>query len=321
MSFTIANAKKNTLSQVVKTNNYTGDDYHLDITATNDSHAILARGALGAKTILDVGCGVGYIGGKLKELQKCTVDGIDADEEALAIAGKIYDHTTMMLLGDKTDKNFCSFLNSKKKYDVIICGDIIEHLPDPGYIISILAKKLSKTGKLLISIPNISHIDVIAGLIDGKFNYGETGILDNTHLRFWTENSFYDFVSNINGRYGLNLHPKLIAKTYVQNAEIDDEFFQSLYGKDIHTFQNIFQLEVKSKNYVPKTVSRKNYQKLVQANIHLKELESEVERLHQEIANRDKIITDLRSNVHDMETSASWKITAPLRKINAKFHK
>ena len=164
MDFVIANAEKNTLSSTEKTNKYTVDNYHVDINSENDSHSIIARHALGSRQILDVGCGVGYIGRAIKENQDCNIDGIDIDKPAIEIAKKYYNKTYLMKIGDKADKTFLNFLKNSKKYDCIICGDIIEHLPDPGYIISILVKKLSPGGKILVSIPNIAHIDVIANL-------------------------------------------------------------------------------------------------------------------------------------------------------------
>ena len=95
MSFTVANAKENTLSKAVKSNKYCIDDYEIDLKNQNDSHAILANHAIKtkAKQILDVGCGVGYIGRTIKKHQPCTVDGIDIDKTALKIANKYYDNT------------------------------------------------------------------------------------------------------------------------------------------------------------------------------------------------------------------------------------
>lgn len=300
MSFTIANAEKNTLSKKEKENNYTMDNYSVDVTSENDSHAIIAKQALGSKQILDVGCGVGYIGQAIKKHQECTIDGIDIDKTAIKTAEKYYDQVYLMRIGDKNDKTFLSFLKNRKFYDCIICGDIIEHLADPGYIISILAKKLTPNGKILISIPNIAHIDVIANLMNGDFNYGETGILDNTHLRFWTENSFYDFIENINERYRTTLSPKLISKTIVEHPVFNTEKIRKFCGDEIFTFQNIFQLKLEKNPIIPHPRKKNNYQNLTAA----------IDKLIEE----EKIL-------HNMENSLSWKITSPLRKINAFFHK
>lgn len=310
MSFTIANAEKNTLSKKVRENNYTIDNYSVDINNQNDSHSIIAKNALGSKHILDVGCGVGYIGRTIKKEHSCIVDGIDIDKPALEIAKKYYDHVSLVRIGDQTDKAFLNFLKSKKLYDCIICGDIIEHLADPGYIISILAKKLAPNGKILVSIPNIAHIDVVANLIDGTFNYGETGILDNTHLRFWTERSFYDFIENINEQYKTTLEPKLIGKTVVEHPILDTRYFREICGDEIFTFQNIFELKNKQKPTIPHPRKKNNYHDIIVAI----DVRNEVDSLKSQLAEKDQII-------HDLENSFSWKITKPLRKMSATIHK
>lgn len=310
MSFTIANAEKNTLSKKVKENNYTIDDYVVDIDNPNDSHSIIAKHALGSKKILDVGCGVGYIGRVIKEQQKCDIDGIDIDKTALEIAKKYYDQTYLMKIGDETDKTFTNFLKNSKKYDCIICGDIIEHLADPGYIISILVKKLTPNGRILVSIPNIAHIDVVANLINGRFNYGETGILDNTHLRFWTESSFYDFIENINEHYKTTLSPKLIGKTVVEHPILDTRYFHKICGEEIFTFQNIFELKKTERPVIPHLSKKDNYRDIIVAI----DVKNDLAEAKTQLAEKDNVI-------RNMENSLSWKITKPLRKINALFHK
>ena len=211
-----------------------------------------------------------------------------------------------MKIGDESDKTFLSFLKEPKKYDCIICGDFIEHLADPGYIISILAQKLTPNGKIIISIPNIAHIDVIANLIDSRFNYDEVGILDNTHLRFWTESSFYDFVENINEHYHTKLSPQLIGKTLVEPPAIDTTHFRKICGEEIFTFQNIFELKNGGNPKIPHPKKKNHYRDINTV------LESGI-NLENQLAKKDQII-------HNMETSLSWKLTKPLRKINAFLH-
>ncbi len=305
MNYTIANSKHNMLSKKEKDNKYEMSGYSINLDEKNDSHSILVNNALGSKKILDVGCGKGYIGTKIKELQKCEVDGIELDEVAAEIASKSYDNVFIMELGNQKNSNFNAFVKSRKKYDCIICGDLIEHLADPGYALSVLAKKLSPKGKLLVSIPNVAHANVIAGLIDGIFNYNTWGILDTTHLRFWTENSFYEFLANTNKTYGTNMTPILIAKTTAVDGSVDNSLLESVCGTDIYTLQNIFKITISKKKYIPRIYQHNNYAKLIQIG-------NTSVNLQNNIIQRDKII-------HDMENSLSWKITKPLRRINAIF--
>lgn len=307
--FVVANAEKNTLAKKERKNKYEMGDYEVDMKNKNNSHTLLIDHAIGAKKVLDVGCGVGYIGRAIKKIQKCTVDGIDIDEDALKVAKKYYNQTKLMRLGDNSDKAFLSFLKDPKTYDCIICGDIIEHLVDPGYIVAILSKKLTTNGKLLISIPNIAHIDIIAHLIDGEFNYFEFGILDNTHLRFWTESSFYDFVKNVNNHYDVSLGAKRIAKVVVKHPVIDTRQFEGICGNEIYTFQNIFELKNEKKPTFPHVHKKNNYHNII-ATID----KGEIENLKNQLNEKNKILSGI-------ENSLSWKITKPLRKINALLHK
>ena len=73
------------------------------------------------------------------------------------------------------------------KFDIVIMGDILEHLRDTSAILKKVNSWLKPGGKLLLSVPNIMHISIIKSLImDGKWSYREEGILDRTHLRFFT---------------------------------------------------------------------------------------------------------------------------------------
>lgn len=307
MEHLIANAPKNYLSKVEDANKYYIENYSVDMNNKNSSHTIMVQAALGSKNILDVGCGAGVIGKKIKELQKCNIDGIEIDTVAARLAEKVLDKVYVMPIDDENNKIYQSFMKNSSRYDAIICADIIEHLVDPGKTLFSLSKKLGPKGKTLISIPNLSHVDVVAGLIDNRFNYNRVGILDSTHLRFWTENSFYEFIANVNERFGINFTPKLIAKTTAIDDSINAGFLEDICGKELYTFQNVFELTLGKEPYIPKLKKYHNYQQLLNMG-------EELRKLREEVRQKDKII-------HAMEESISWKITDPLRKINAKFKK
>lgn len=307
MEHLIANAKKNYLSKIENANKYYIENYSVDMNNKNSSHTVMVQEALGSERILDVGCGAGVIGKKIKELQKCCVDGIEVDKVAAALAKKVLDKVYVMPIDDENNKAYQGFMKNSSRYDAIICADIIEHLVDPGKTLFNLSKKLSPNGKILISIPNLSHIDVIAGLIDNRFNYNRVGILDSTHLRFWTENSFYEFIANVNEAFNTTFIPRLITKTTAIDDSVNAGFLEEICGKELYTFQNIFELTLSKQPYTPKLKKYHNYEKLLRMGEELKKLREEVKQ-------KDEII-------RGMEESASWKITEPLRKINAKFKK
>lgn len=75
-------------------------------------------------------------------------------------------------------------------YDVIVCADILEHLSDPARVLASLLHHLGRDGRVIVSVPNVAHLWVRLQLLLGRFDYADRGILDRTHLRFFTRRSF-----------------------------------------------------------------------------------------------------------------------------------
>jgi SAM-dependent methyltransferase len=74
----------------------------------------------------------------------------------------------------------------RETFDVIVAGDILEHLPRPEVLLGSLKPLLKPGGVLLLSLPNVANVTVRLGLLLGRFTYAPRGILDRTHLRFYT---------------------------------------------------------------------------------------------------------------------------------------
>jgi 2-polyprenyl-3-methyl-5-hydroxy-6-metoxy-1,4-benzoquinol methylase len=81
-----------------------------------------------------------------------------------------------------------------KYFDYIIFGDVLEHLYDPQKLLIRIKKYLADSGKILCSIPNIMHASVLLPLLKGEFRYQDSGILDRTHIRFFTLYSAIDLL-------------------------------------------------------------------------------------------------------------------------------
>jgi len=81
-------------------------------------------------------------------------------------------------------------------YDVVVLGDILEHLPGPEVILKKLVEQQAPETKFIISIPNIANLWIRLNLLIGRFEYTDRGILDRTHLRFFTRRSFVNMVIN-----------------------------------------------------------------------------------------------------------------------------
>jgi len=128
--------------------------------------------------VLEVGTATGYLSFEMAK-RGCTVTGIEKDQE---MAKAAHSYCSKMLVGDIETIN----LQELGRYDAIICADVLEHLCDPRKILQQLHNLLKPDGKILISLPNVAHIWVRANLLLGRFDYEKAGILDETHLRFFT---------------------------------------------------------------------------------------------------------------------------------------
>ena len=130
--------------------------------------------------ILDVGCSSGTLGQVLIKRKRCVVDGIEAvHEDALKASRKLRNvYEINVETGDLSVV--------KTKYDVILFADVIEHLVDPVKTLRKIQKYLKKDGVIIFSIPNMAHVSIRLSLLEGKFDYTETGLLDKTHLHFYT---------------------------------------------------------------------------------------------------------------------------------------
>ncbi|MBN1552657.1 class I SAM-dependent methyltransferase [bacterium] len=149
------------------------------------THLATARLTGSNKNVLELGCATGYVS-QLMRQNNCTVTGIELDPEAAAEASK---HCQRVIVGDL---NETSLLNSlDQTYDVIVAGDILEHLIDPETILDTLHDHLKPGGYILVSMPNIAFWRMRLDLLMGRFEYQEFGLLDKTHLRFYTVKTFY----------------------------------------------------------------------------------------------------------------------------------
>lgn len=133
-----------------------------------------------AKRILDIGCGAGAVGMELLNRQSCTLYGVELNSFMGSIASKHYDRV------DTTDIESLDLPYNANFFDTIILGDILEHLKDPWKLIEELFTYLKPSGSLICSVPNISHAEAVFPLLCGDWNYVDAGILDRTHLRFFT---------------------------------------------------------------------------------------------------------------------------------------
>ena len=141
------------------------------------------------KDVLDVGCATGYLANLLKS-KGCTVTGIDLNAGALAEAKA---HCKRVIQADLDVQSLADAVG-RQRFDVVLFGDVLEHLRDPLGPLSDARKLLRPGGRVILSIPNIAHGAIRLALLQGTFNYSDLGILDATHLRFFTRKTLEEFL-------------------------------------------------------------------------------------------------------------------------------
>jgi 2-polyprenyl-3-methyl-5-hydroxy-6-metoxy-1,4-benzoquinol methylase/Tfp pilus assembly protein PilF len=144
-----------------------------------------------ARRVLDVGCGAGALGRVLKEERGVEeVCGIEFIEEAYQRARTVLDrvlHGNIEEMALPWDDEY---------FDCIVCADVLEHLVDPSAVLGKLSRVLAPRGIIVISVPNIRFHEVIHMLSHGAWTYYEQGIMDATHLRFFTRSGLRTMIEN-----------------------------------------------------------------------------------------------------------------------------
>lgn len=191
--------------------------------------------------VLEIGCGIGATLLEIKNIYKnSSVYGIEISESA----GTLAKNTGDVLIADieKVQLNY-----NKNFFDYIILGDVLEHLVNPWKIVNELKRYLKKDGSLISSIPNIMHVSVLRNLVQGNFTYTDSGILDRTHLRFFTLNEIIRMFND--SKYIIDS----INATKMNISETDKRFIDTICkegNEDIREQYECYQYIVKASNCI-----------------------------------------------------------------------
>jgi len=160
--------------------------YHtdIDLSQKNSSHAQLIRLTGRNKEVLEVGPATGYVT-KILQQRGCRVWCIENDPEAANVAAEFCER--MVVANVETIDFVSSF--PEERFDVVTFGDVLEHLVDPLGVLMRVTDVLKPGGHVIASVPNVAHASIRLSLLGGRFQYLEMGLLDRTHLRFFTEES------------------------------------------------------------------------------------------------------------------------------------
>lgn len=161
----------------------------------NERRALSAHIPAGDNVILDIGCGAGHFGAYLKHCGKAaTVVGIELFPEVAEEARSLLDAVACANLDEYDFAHMAEDLGYEK-FDIITCADVLEHVRDPWGTLERLSGYLGENGMVIVSIPNVRHWSVLLPLLfRGRWDYRDAGIMDRTHLRFFTKATAVEMV-------------------------------------------------------------------------------------------------------------------------------
>ena len=129
--------------------------------------------------VLDVGCGTGSVTLIANRNRGNTVYGIEPDPQRAAVARS----RGLVVHSGYLDEDF---LSGNARFDVVMAADVLEHTPVPAELLRLMVRAMTPNGLMLISLPNVAHWSVRLNLLMGRFDHEPVGIMDATHLRWFT---------------------------------------------------------------------------------------------------------------------------------------
>ena len=278
--------------------------FQVDMTTENSHKKILER-IKKESYVLEIGTAYGHMTKYLKEILNCNITGIEINKEMLNVAKKYLDLAINLDIQDTItlDKKL-----KNDRYDYIILGDILEHTTKVELILEVLKKKIKKKGEIIVSIPNVAHNCILMQLLKNDFNYQEQGILDKTHITFFTSESFKRVLKKVNLKvkkydftYMTPEYEKLNYNNYREFSCYENEVL--LRHKNGHFFQNIYFL---TKNDIKeaeiKNIDAYNFDKILIKERNKIILESELYNLE------ERIVLDIKDNINELKIYPSFRM-------------
>jgi 2-polyprenyl-3-methyl-5-hydroxy-6-metoxy-1,4-benzoquinol methylase len=254
------------------------------------------------KKVLDVGCATGYLA-KLMAAKQCDITGLDVNPSALEAARA---YCTRTILTDLDTTPLSQSLEGMF-FDVIVFGDVLEHLRAPGRTLEEARASLLDDGYVIASIPNIAHGAIRLALLGGHFDYQEFGLLDDTHIRFFTAKSVDELFLDAGYRIEAiertrlpifepsDLLPQVRSSDYpaaiVEEIESDPESTTFQFVVKAYPISNEAKYRVVAKRFLSVNTALSN------ATTQLYAQQREIESLRRTLGERDGQLTEVREHL------------------------
>ena len=222
-------------------------DIEFDVNKRNSLSVIAGRIAPRSR-ILEFGTAGGTLTRYLYEDLDCEVYGVEIDPLAATNAAP---YCQKIHVGNIENYRWESAF-AGLDFDAVIFADVLEHLIHPQKALTRAKKFLAEGGKIFVSLPNIAHNAIIMELLDERFSYRATGLLDRTHLRFFTRKSFHDLLqeSGLHCRYMTAIYAPPKATEFSRDykefpAEVGEYL---LHRREGEAYQYVYELSPEAGN-------------------------------------------------------------------------
>ena len=300
------------------------DQGNIDLANQSTSFAKIASQIGRNSQVLDIGCSSGYLAEALILDKAAKVTGIELDPADAKLARQ---RGLEAVFNDNVEHFNWGKLKAKK-FDHIIMADILEHLLDPESVLRKASTVLAPKGTIIASIPNIAHTSIRTELMLGNFVYEPLGILDNTHIKYFTR----DTIINLFSGAGLTVTriesvaydlPADLIKEQLEQIGLNatPKFDELLDSPEARTYQWVItaalepsELPIKTTELPKKLVM--SHAKLVNELAILRQQEKDNTRSNPETVGRlTKELETARAELVAIQRSRSWHLATFMRKV------
>ena len=187
-------------------------DFQLDLSQNTSTGMILNKIKKGS-TVLEFGCATGRMTRYMQQALGCRVYIVEFEESAFH---KAMEYAEDGLCDDIMQYRWVEQFRDVK-FDAVIFADVLEHLSDPEGVLRSAAELLTEDGQIHISLPNITHNDVLVKAFRERFDYTKVGLLDDTHVRFWGLENLKQLAQ------GSGLYLQSVEATYCRTGETEQK--------------------------------------------------------------------------------------------------
>lgn len=177
----------------------------------DDAHSVLMRLIPPRSRVLELGCATGYLSGYMEQALGCRVTGLEFDAAAAAVAAT---RCTEVFTVDLDAPGALEYASGSAPYDVLLAAAVLEHLRQPDQILHEARGLLKPGAHVIVSLPNIAHWRARLRLLTGRFDYEDYGLMDRTHLHFYTLRTGRALLET----HGYRIEQVRIAGSGLQNA-------------------------------------------------------------------------------------------------------